>query len=194
MSAHFDTEGRAFRKIVYCYGSQWQPIFEKFQETGVTFHEGLPESLENIFDKMDKPCLLIVDDLMSESQKKQLMENMATKGVHHEDNVKFKDSLAFLPFPLATFPKTFGLLELKKGFYPYFFDTPENQSYVDPLAPMEMFNPDGMSSKRREQFETWYNSLNDDEIEYEFNLQREREQYCASEVKLLKEGCMTSQF
>ena len=34
------------------------------------------------------------------------------------DNVKFKDSLAFLPFPLATFPKTFGLTEMKKGFYP----------------------------------------------------------------------------
>ena len=69
------------------------------------------------------------------------------------DNVKFKDSLAFLPFPLATFPKTFGLRELKKGFYPYFFDTPENQSYVGPLPAMEMFDPDGMSSKRREEFE-----------------------------------------
>ena len=108
------------------------------------------------------------------------------------DNVKFKDSLAFLPFPLATFPNTFGLREMKKGFYPYFFDTHENQSYVGPVPEKEMFDPDSMSSERREEFEAWYSSLNDEnDTEYEFNLQREREEYCASDVKLLKEGCMT---
>ena len=79
-------------------------------------------------------------------------------------------------FPLATFPKTFGLRELKKGFYPYFFDTPENQSYVGPLPAMEMFDPDGMSSKCHEEFEAWYRSLTDDndpEYELKLNLQQE---------------------
>lgn len=106
------------------------------------------------------------------------------------DNVKFKDSLAFLPFPLATFPKTFGLTEVKKGLYPYLFDTPEHQAYVGPLPPMEMFDPDSMSTSRRQEFETWYNTLANDP-EYEFNLQQERADYCTSDLKLLKEGCMT---
>ena len=70
------------------------------------------------------------------------------------DNVKFKDSLAFLPFPLATFPKTFGFAEMKKGFYPYLFNTPEHQSYVCPLPPKDMFDPDGMLTSRRQEFET----------------------------------------
>lgn len=105
--------------------------------------------------------------------------------------MKFKDSLAFLPFPLAAFPETFGLQEVKKGFYPYLFDTPEHQSYIGALPAKEMFDPDGMSAERFEEFNDWYDSLaEDNDTPYEFNLQREREEYCASDVKLLKEGCM----
>ncbi len=37
--------------------------------------------------------------------------------------LKFIDSLCFLPFPLASFPATFGLEELRKGFFPHFFNT-----------------------------------------------------------------------
>lgn len=85
VGAYFDNDGRPFRKIVYCYGSQWQDIFEKFKAIGVTFHAGLPESFDQLFDKTEKPCMLIVDDLMSESQNNQFMEDMSTKGVHHED-------------------------------------------------------------------------------------------------------------
>lgn len=85
VGAYFDKDGRPFKKIVYCYGSQFQDIFKKFQALGVTFHAGLPESFDQLFDKTEKPCLLIVDDLMSESQKNQFIEGMSTKGVHHED-------------------------------------------------------------------------------------------------------------
>ena len=36
-------------------------------------------------------------------------------------DLRFLDSLSFLPMPLAAFPKAFGLQELKKGFFPHFF-------------------------------------------------------------------------
>ena len=85
VGAYFDNDGRPFRKIVYCYGSQWHDIFEKFQAIAVTFHAGLPESFDQLFDKTENPCMLIVDDLMHESQNNQFMEDMSTKGVHHED-------------------------------------------------------------------------------------------------------------
>ena len=42
-------------------------------------------------------------------------------------NIKFRDSLNFLPMPLKALPKTFGLTELKKGFFPHFFNRLENQ-------------------------------------------------------------------
>lgn len=34
------------------------------------------------------------------------------------DRLTFKDSLCFLPFPLSSFPATFGIEELCKGFFP----------------------------------------------------------------------------
>ena len=33
----------------------------------------------------------------------------------------------FLPMALSAFTDTFGLTELKKGFFPHFFHTPSNQ-------------------------------------------------------------------
>ena len=40
---------------------------------------------------------------------------------------KFIDSLCFLPMPLAPFPSTFNLTELKNGFFPHLFNTPDHQ-------------------------------------------------------------------
>ena len=37
--------------------------------------------------------------------------------------MEFKDSLCFLPFPLANFPATFGIEELCTGFFPHKFNT-----------------------------------------------------------------------
>ena len=42
--------------------------------------------------------------------------------------LKFIDSLCFLPMPLASFPSTFNLTELKKGFFPHLFNTPTTNS------------------------------------------------------------------
>ncbi|CAH3167987.1 unnamed protein product [Pocillopora meandrina] len=46
-------------------------------------------------------------------------------------NIKFIDSMNFFPMALANFPKTFGLNELKKGFFPHFFNTQEHQIYEE---------------------------------------------------------------
>ena len=50
-----------------------------------------------------------------------------TKMLHFKhQNLIFKDSLSFLNMPLANFTKTFGLVELKKGFFPHKFSKLEN--------------------------------------------------------------------
>jgi hypothetical protein len=103
------------------------------------------------------------------------------------DRLTFKDSLCFLPFPLANFPATFGLTELCKGFFPHKFNTAENQDYVGPMPPADTYDPDGMSAKKKVEFERWYaTQVANNHL---FNLKNEMVSYCESDVKLLKEGC-----
>ena len=45
--------------------------------------------------------------------------------VDHGLNIKFLDSLNFLPMPLSKLPKSFGLKELKKGFFPHLLNRKE---------------------------------------------------------------------
>ena len=52
--------------------------------------------------------------------------------------ITFKNSFCFLPFSLASFPRAFELVDLKKGFFPHLFNTPENQSYVGPIPPSKL--------------------------------------------------------
>ena len=99
----------------------------------------------------------------------------------------FKDTLCFLSYPLAAFPSTFGLKELKKGYFPHAFNTPENQGYVGSIPPKHYYDPEGMKPKAKAAFETWYDAqLAGGET---FDLQKELEGYCQSDVALLKAGC-----
>ncbi|CAH3126339.1 unnamed protein product, partial [Porites lobata] len=62
--------------------------------------------------------------------------------------LKFIDSLCFLPMPLASFSSTFNLTELKKGFFPHLFNTPDHQQYVGRIPDLEFYDPDGMMAKK----------------------------------------------
>ena len=45
-------------------------------------------------------------------------------------SIRFIDSLNFLQMPLKSFPKTFGISELKKGHFPHYFNKECNKDYV----------------------------------------------------------------
>ena len=116
---------------------------------------------------------------------------MVTVGVKvlsfSSDRLCFKDSLCFLPFALSAFSSTFGLNELHKGFFPHLFNTAANQQYEGTMPPRKTYNPDGMSEKKRREFMAWYDARVREACV--FNLKREVEKYCTSDVKLLKAGC-----
>ena len=100
----------------------------------------------------------------------------------------FKDSLCFLPMPLASFPGTFGITELKKGYFPRAFNVPANQTYVGRIPDVEFYDPEGMKDlKAKDQFERWHA----DQVSrgVDFNFQQEMEEYCKSDVALLQAGC-----
>ena len=44
--------------------------------------------------------------------------------------IKIIDSLNFIQQPLSSFPKTFGINQLKKGYFPHYFNKKCNQDYI----------------------------------------------------------------
>ena len=100
--------------------------------------------------------------------------------------VTFKDSLCFISIPLAGFPKAFGITEEKKGFFPHHFNVPEHQTYVGDIPAVDYYDPEGMATARREEFEQWYEEQK--ESSREFNFMEELKAYCHSDVALLKAG------
>ena len=56
-----------------------------------------------------------------------------------EGRITFKDSLCFLPMPLAELPETFNLEELHKGFFPHAFHTRANLTYRRCLPAKQYF-------------------------------------------------------
>jgi hypothetical protein len=102
--------------------------------------------------------------------------------------IKFIDSLSFIPMRLADFPKTFGLDELAKGYFPHLLNRKENQNYVGPLPSSPYYHPNGMSPAEKETFLKWYHDLK--ENNYVFNFQEEILSYCRSDVDILRRCCL----
>ena len=102
---------------------------------------------------------------------------------------KMIDSLNFLTMPLSEFPKTFGLTEMKKGYFPFFFNTPVNQSYVGPIPPRATYGADRWNVAKRAEFNDWYDAQVSSGVQ--FDLQKELLEYCRSDVSILREGCLS---
>ena len=101
-------------------------------------------------------------------------------------NIRILDSLNFLPMPLAKLPKSFGLTEMKKGFFPHFYNIQENQNVIlSSLPDMKYYDPDTMSKGRREEFFEWYEQHKNEP----FDFQKEMKEYCVSDVDILLQAC-----
>ncbi len=103
-------------------------------------------------------------------------------------NIKFIDSLNFIPMSLAKFPQTFNLDELRKGYFPHLFNKKENQDYIGPIPPEPYYMPNGMKPKEREAFQKWHKEQR--ESGYVFDFAKEITEYCASDVDILRRSCM----
>ena len=112
-----------------------------------------------------------------------------TKIMYMEVNQrKFIDSLNFIAAPLSSFPKTFGLKELKKGYFPHYFNKKHNQNYVGPIPSKRHFGYNQMSSSVRKGFLQWYNAKQDEN--YVFNFKNELREYCRSDVDILRRSML----
>lgn len=112
-----------------------------------------------------------------------------TKVLHFKQkNLTFKDSLNYLNMPLSAFPKTFGLTELKKGWFPHKFSKLENLHYEGPIPDLAYFEPQHMSKEKKKECEEWHaaETLKGDT----WNFQQEMMEYCKDDVRILREGCL----
>jgi len=118
------------------------------------------------------------------------MSNQLTTGAKvlsfQSGPLKFIDSLCFLRMPLASFPSTFNLTELNKGFFLHLFNTADHQQYVGRIADLDFYDPDGMMAKKKEELTRWHS----DQVRrnVSFNFRQEMINYCQSDAALLKAG------
>ena len=103
-------------------------------------------------------------------------------------NIKFIDSLNFIPMSLAKFPKTFGKTELCKGYFPHLFNKEENQDYVGPIPCQNDYGVNFMKPEARKAFLARHK----EQVEsgYEFDFQKEIVKYCRSDVDILRKCCL----
>lgn len=121
-------------------------------------------------------------------------------------NMKFIDSYNFVSQPLSTFPKTFGLTELKKGYFPHFFNIEANQDYIGKIPDKNYYSYDTMKEcdkctsqslrdvptapcthwHTRNHFIQWHQERVVEN--YVFNFQKEMSVYCESDVDILRQA------
>lgn len=112
----------------------------------------------------------------------KIMHMELAKGLH----IRVLDSLNFLPMKLAALPKAFGLTELRKGYFPHFFNKRENQHYVGPYPDPKAYGADFMSTEDKKAFLSWYETKRD----AVFDFQKEMEIYCRSDMDILRRACL----
>ncbi|XP_039294128.1 uncharacterized protein LOC120353641 [Nilaparvata lugens] len=106
----------------------------------------------------------------------------------HSLRLRVIDSVNFVASPLSSFPKTFGLKELKKGYFPHYFNTKDNQNYVGPMPDTSFYRADTMKPDARKEFLKWHTERVAEG--YTFDMRRELEEYCDSDVDILRRGCL----
>jgi len=102
---------------------------------------------------------------------------------------KYIDSLSHVASALEGLPKLFGLdsSQFKKGFFPYRFNTRENAGYIGPIPDESWYDPHMMKTKKMKEFKEWYAAQKD----VVFDLNKERYDYCVSDVLILKKAMET---
>ena len=133
----------------------------------------------------------VVHQYYANNQKvKQIRNGCKLLQVERNKIIRFIDSLSFFQMPLSAFPKTFGLAELVKGYVLHKFNIPENQEYVGSIPAIDYYMPETMSPEGHQEFEKWHQAQWDNDVVFDF--QKELVAYCESDVRLLKEGCLTT--
>ena len=101
-------------------------------------------------------------------------------------SIRSIDSLNFLQMPLKSFPETFRMDELKKGYFPHYFNKECNKNYVRLMPSKKHYGYNQMKPDEQTKFLKWYDERANEK--YVFDLQKEIIEYCRSDVDILRRG------
>jgi len=99
--------------------------------------------------------------------------------------MRFVDSYKLIPIALRNFPKTFGLKNVTKGYFPYRFYSPENRNYIGKIPDVKYFEFHNLPEADAKSGLEWYKERENDV----YNIHDEVIMYCRDDVRVLKEGC-----
>ena len=119
---------------------------------------GKPFDFTNFFHNLKGfDGVFIIDALYKMNLKVTDIMATGTKMLHFKHkHLTFKDTLCFLNMPLTNFTKTFGLKELKKGWFPHNFSKLENLEYEGEIPSIQFYEPAEMNKENKEERETWH--------------------------------------
>lgn len=111
----------------------------------------------------------------------KLMQLELTHPDDAQKRIIMQDSLNHIATSLQAMPKMFGLNTslVKKGYFPYRFNTPENRGYKGPIPPLEYFEVEKKADP--DDFYLWYH----DASTYPYDLNKEMKAYCENDVLIL---------
>ena len=193
---------RSFQANLLCYqlNESDEIVSLKGDDCCLSFLHDMDDLASDTDDDRERPVIIIFHNLkgfdgtflINELYKQQRpVEDQLTIGAKvlafTSGPLSFKDSLCFLPMPLTAFTSTFNLTELKKGFFPHIFNTPEHQEYVGPIPTIDYYDPEGMHKAKKHELELWHATQVQNNVVFDFA--KELEEYCQSDVALLKGGC-----
>ncbi|KAM4023523.1 uncharacterized protein ACNLHF_028190 [Anomaloglossus baeobatrachus] len=99
-------------------------------------------------------------------------------------DIRFIDSLNFIPMKLSKLPQAMGFSG-SKGHFPHFFNTEENQNYVGPLSAVKYYGVEYMSPSEKGEFMEWYET----QVNTTFDFKSELKAYCKQDVEILRRSC-----
>ncbi|KAK2848567.1 hypothetical protein Q5P01_008401 [Channa striata] len=106
--------------------------------------------------------------------------------VEPDFGLRFIDSAAFLPFPLATLPKAMGFPDEIKEYFPHQITSENTLDYVGPYPEAQCYGVDQMSVKNRESFMLWYVGV----CHGRFDFKKEAILYCKNDTAVLRKACL----
>ena len=202
----YQNEENVFIANLLCYSSSEEDIIHTLDgdDCVLQFLQDLDDLAEEPDSEQQRNIIAVLHNLKGFDSmfiihelydQQRSVENQLTLGAKvlsfKSGPLTFIDSLCFLPMPLASFASTFNLTELKKGFFPHLFNTPDNQNYVGRIPDLEFYDPDGMMAEKKEELHQWHSDQVKRNVLFAFK--QELLDYCKSDVALLKAGCQAFQ-
>ena len=103
-------------------------------------------------------------------------------------SIRFINSSNYLQMLLKNFPETFGMNELKKGYFPHYLNKKCHKNYVGSIPSKKDYGYNQMKPDEKTKLLKWYEEHVSEN--YVFVFQKEILEYCRSDVDILRRSMM----